>query len=219
MPTVNGMPKITDYVREGFNRRQRPWDRAELPEWWGLVVWVGFAGVTAALLLGAMFGHDGSSDDAAEQSPPYSVQTLTPYIAPPPPARATPAAPTPGAADPAAGAPTGDFTATAAAQVPLTGGGTTVVPVGARNVAVAAAKAEATGDWTGIPLIGNTRPSPAPRTPHGALTGEITVADPAVTGNSQYLFSATISHSGADKPYLVRIAVERGQAGYAVRAL
>ncbi|MBC6458083.1 hypothetical protein [Actinomadura sp. HBU206391] len=215
------MPKITDYVREGFDRRSRPWDRTELPEWWDLVVWVALAGVIAMLLLGAVFGRGGSSEDAGGDERRFAVRSLNPYTVTPAPSADEAASATPGtgAPSPAPGeAPTEDFTATAAVRVPVTGGGTTVVPAGARNVAFAAATAEATGDWTGILFVGAARPSAAPAYPRGSVAGEITVKDPRVTGTGQYLFSATITRDGNAASRRVEITVERGPDGYAIRA-
>jgi hypothetical protein len=212
------MPKMTDYLREGFNRRRRPWHRSELPEWWNLAVWVGLAGIGGMLLISALLDPGGSTDAPdATQPPAYSVQKINPYATPS--ASGGPAAgtPTPDASSPAQGGPTGDFASTAAVQVPKAGGGTAVVPAGARNVALAAAKAAATGDWTGIPFIGRTRPPKAHRTPEGSV-GQLTVTDPAITGNAQYLFNVTITHGAPNKAYEYRIAVESDQSGYAIRA-
>lgn len=223
------MPKMTDYVREGFKRRRRPWDRAELPEWWDLVGWVGLAGVVAALVFGAIFSTGGSGGDGTEDAgaPRYSAQTLNPYTPSPAPSASGSTATTPAETSPAPGAgppqgvETKDFTATAAAQVPLIRGGTAVVPAGARNVAVAAARAQATGDWAGIPFVGPKRlPAASMKAnPQGSVIGEVTVTDPSVTGNTQYLFSATITRGGGAKPYVVQIAVERDRSGYAIRVL
>ncbi|WP_345361453.1 hypothetical protein [Actinoallomurus liliacearum] len=230
------MPKMTDYVREGFNRRRGPWHRTELPEWWNLAVWVSLAAVGLILLLSALLEPDSSTDTTSSSQPPaYSVQKINPYATPSASSESTAGTPTPDASGStgsgsAAGTPapgasgstgsgsTGDFAATAAVQVPKVGGGTAVVPAGARNVASAAAKAAATGDWTGIPFIGRTRPPKAHRTPQGSVIGQLTVTDPAVTGNTLYLFSATITHGGAAKAYQYRVAVERDQSGYAVHA-
>jgi hypothetical protein len=209
---------MTDYVREGFKRRRRPWDRTELPEWWNLVIWVALAGVIAIVLLDAVFGPDGASGPDTAAPPPYPVQSLNPYASSSASDGSASAAPTADPGGPPADVPGTDFAATAAVQVPVTGGGLAAVPAGARNVALAAAKATATGDWTGIPFIGAARPPTTRRTPQGAVIGEPTVADPGVTGNSQYLFSAKITYGGGAKRYLARIAVELGQSGYGVRA-
>ncbi|MEV0405838.1 hypothetical protein [Actinoallomurus sp. NPDC050550] len=212
------MPKMTDYVREGFNRRRRPWHRAELPEWWNLAVWVGLAGIGGMLLISALLDPGGSTDTPdATQPPAYSVQKINPYATPSASGGSAAGTPTPDASSPAQGGPTEDFASTAAVQVPKAGGGTAVVPAGARNVALAAAKAAATGDWTGIPFIGRARPPKARRTPQGSV-GQLTVTDPAITGNAQYLFSATITHGAPDKAYQYRIAVESDQSGYAIHA-
>jgi hypothetical protein len=212
------MAKMTDYVREGFKRRRRPWDRTELPEWWNLAVWFGLAGIVAMVALAAVFGPDGAPGPNTAKPVPYSVQSLNPYSSSSASGGPAFAAPTAGSDSPSAGVSGTDFAATDPAQVPMTGGGRAVVPAGALNVALAAAKATATGDWTGIPFVGARRPAATGRTPHGFVIGAVTVADPGVTGNSQYVFSATISHGGAAKPHLVKIAVELGQSGYAVRA-
>ncbi|GAA2404307.1 hypothetical protein GCM10010191_10040 [Actinomadura vinacea] len=217
------MPKVTDYVREGFRRRQRPWDRTELPEWWDVAIWFAVGGVVLMLVAGAALGRGKSSGGgtAGAEPPRYTVQTLDPRgsgAAPGSPG-ATPSASAAPSRTPPAGVSAKDFTASAAMQVPVTSGGTTVVPAGARNVAMAAAKATATGNWNAIPFVGSARPSPARSpTPQGSVVGEITVADPSVTGNSQYRFSATITHGGQAAPYVVRILVERNQSGYAIRA-
>jgi hypothetical protein len=217
--TVNDMPKMTDYVREGFNRRRRPWHRAELPEWWNLAVWVALAGIGVMLLVSALLDPSGSTGAPdATQPPAYSVQKINPYATPSASGGSTAGTPTPDASSPAQGGPTGDFASTAAVQVPKTGGGTAVVPAGARNVALAAAKAAATGDWTGIPFTGHAKPPKARRTPQGSVVGQLTVTDPAITGNNLYLFSTTITHGGAAKPYQYRVAVEGDQSGYAIRA-
>lgn len=214
--TVNGMPKMTDYVRQGFKRRRGPWHDTELPEWWNLVVWAALAGVVVSIGFGVLVDSGGTPTTADGGSSRYVIQTVNPYTASPAPADTAPTAPT----MPTRGSdgPDTDFTATAAVQVPMTeGGGTAPVPIGARNLATAAARAMATGDWTGIPLAGTGTPSPAPTTPTGSLVGEVTVADPRVSGNSRYLFSASIRHEATAEPYEVRIAVERAGAGYAVR--
>jgi hypothetical protein len=88
-----------------------------------------------------------------------------------------------------------------------------VVPAGARNLAQAAARAAATGDWNGIPLTDRSSAG-AVRTPEGSVVGDISVTDPAVTGNSVYLFGATIRHGPGEPPYRIKITVERTQSGY-----
>ncbi|GAA4096760.1 hypothetical protein [Actinomadura miaoliensis] len=217
------MPKLTDYVRAGYRRRQRPWDRTELPEWWDVAVWVAVGGIVMMLAVGAVVGRGESSGGATTGSkpPPYAVETLNPRGSGTTPGAASAPSTTSTAPSqtPPAGVSAKDFTASAAMSVPVTGGGTTVVPAGARNVAMAAAKATATGDWTGIPFVGAARPTPA-RTPAppGSVVGEITVTDPSVTGNSQYRFSATIRHGGTAKTHVVEILVERDESGYAIRA-
>ncbi|MEV5709693.1 hypothetical protein [Actinoallomurus sp. NPDC052274] len=223
------MPKMTDYVREGFNRRRRPWHRTELPEWWNLAVWVALAGIGLLLLLSALLEPDTPSGTTTSSRPPaYSVQKINPYATPsasdgseagtPTPDASDAGTPTPGPGGPTGPEPTGDFAATDAVEIPKVGGGTAAVPAGARNVALAAAKAAATGDWTGIPFIGRARPPKARRTPQGSVIGQVTVTDPSVTGNTLYLFSAMITHGGASKAYQYRVAVERDQSGYAVHA-
>ncbi|MCO6009159.1 hypothetical protein NE236_29735 [Actinoallomurus purpureus] len=214
------MPKMTDYVREGFNRRRRPWHSAELPEWWNVAVWVALAGIGVMLLVSALLepGESAGDTTGTARPPAYSVQKINPYATPSASEGSAAGTPTPDASSPPGDGPGGDFSATAAVQVPKAGGGTAVVPAGARNVALAAAKAAATGDWTGIPFIGRARPPKAPRTPQGSVIGQPTVTDPSITGNTQYLFSATITHGGAAKGYQYRVAVERDQSGYAVRA-
>ncbi|GAA3973887.1 hypothetical protein GCM10023085_65480 [Actinomadura viridis] len=219
------MPKITDYVRAGFRRRRRPWHHTELPEWWDVAVWVGGVGVIALLVLSALFERDDPSAGPAAGgggAPRYVVQTLDPRgpsATPGPGGGGASTAPT--GSPPTGSAPAGvsakDFTASAAVRVPVTGGGTTVVPAGARNVAAAAARATATGDWAGIPFIGAARPPAAPARP-GSVVGTLTVADPTVTGNDQYRFSATIARDGTARPEAVQITVGRGPSGYAIRA-
>ncbi|MFD0851106.1 hypothetical protein ACFQ07_02665, partial [Actinomadura adrarensis] len=66
-----------------------------------------------------------------------------------------------------------------------------------------------------IPFIGPARPKVPARTPRGVVLGAITVADPAVTGNSQYRFSARIAPNGT--PADVTILVEPDPTGYAIR--
>lgn len=222
------MPKITDYVREGFKKRRRPWEHTELPEWWDVVIWVSLGGVIVAVVLGAALGGGGSKGIPAADSPRYAVQSLNPYATPTPGTSITSvptpgvspvssASPTPDPGDSSGGTSATDFSATAAVQVAQTGGGTAIVPAGARNVAVAAARAEATGDWTGIPLAVSGKRPTGPKTPQGTVTGTITVENPAVTGSGSYVFSATVTHDGTAKPYLVQIAVERAASGYVVR--
>ncbi|QKG23354.1 hypothetical protein [Actinomadura verrucosospora] len=219
------MPKLTDYARKGYNRRRRPWESAELPEWWDAAVWVAGGGIVVVLVLSALLGGGGgrtSSASGDSGARPYPVQTLGSR-----PTEGTGASPSPGgtgsAAPPVpAGEQVKDFTATAAVQVPVTGGGTTVVPAGARNVALAAARATATGDWSGIPFSGTGRPTrpatgAAGRPARQAAVSRLTVADPAVTGNSEYRFSATITGAGGAQPSVVPITVERDESGYAVR--
>lgn len=211
---------MTDYVREGFRRRQRPWDRTELPEWWDVAVWVAAVGVIAVLIFSAAAGGSGSSGTSAHDDggSHYAVQTLSPQPAAP---STAPGVPTgPAEPSPTEPAPAGshDFSASAAVRVPVTGGGATVVPTGARDVALAAARAAATGDWRGIPFVGQARP-PATRAPRGTLVGQVTVADPAVTGNSRYEFSATVQQAGTAKRSVVQIVVERGTSGYAIRSV
>jgi len=204
--TVYGMAKMTDYVREGFGKRRRPWSNTDLPEWWDLAVWVALAGAVGAVVISVALGGGFSGKATQTQSAPqYKVQTLNPFASP--------------SASPTTSVPSTfsatDFSATAAVQVAITGGGTTVVPAGAHNVALAAARAAATGDWTGIPLLGKHRAGR--RTPDGTVIGDVTVADPAVTGSGSYLFSAKISHHGTTRPYLVQIAVEQSASGYGIR--
>jgi hypothetical protein len=214
------MPKITDYVREGFKRRQRPWDRTELPEWWNIAVWAGVVVVVGAILLGAIFDSGSSSGDADAGAPAYPVRTLNPYgtDASPDPSASAAASADP-SADPSSAPADGDFTVTAAAQVPMTGGGTAVVPVGARNVASAAATAEATGDWAAIPFTGGAKRPGRARTPLGSVIGQTTVQDPAVTGNSQYVFTAKITRGGTAAAHYVQITVEFADGSYAISAL
>jgi hypothetical protein len=214
------MPKMTDYVREGFRRRQRPWDRTELPEWWDVAVWTAAVGVIAVLVFSAAAGRGGSSGTAAQndRGASYAVQTLGPQTPAASTALGVPAAPA--EPTPTDSAPVGfhDFSASAAVRVPVTGGGTTVVPAGARNVALAAARAATTGDWRGIPLVGKARP-PAAQAPTRSLLGQFTVADPAVTGNSRYEFSATFQEAGTAQRSVVQIVVERATSGYAIRSV
>lgn len=201
------MPKLTDYVREGFRRRRRPWESAELPGWWQVLAWVALAAVCGILALSAISDR-GSRSSAAQRRSPYAVQTINPY-----PSVST--APSPSSTP---GRSHADFTAGAPVQVAKTGGGMAVVPAGARNVALAAAKAEATGVWSDVPLIGGTTPSAAPQTPGGQVIGDITVEDPATTGTGSYVFSAAITHDAVSRSYLARITVERSTQGYALLA-
>ncbi|GAA4375305.1 hypothetical protein GCM10023088_32500 [Actinomadura verrucosospora] len=215
------MPKMTDYARQGF-RRRRLFQDTELPEWWNIAVWAGVGGIVLMLAVSAVLdrGDSSGAPTAGRQAPSYQVQTLDP--------RTLTESPSPGetpstSASPSQVLPTGasanDFTATAAAKVPVTGGGTTVVPAGALNLATAAASATVSGNWKGIPFIGAARPSPAKKgmAPGSAVQG-ITVADPTRTGNSQYLFSATITRPGGARPEVVQLLVEPDERGYALRA-
>jgi hypothetical protein len=200
------MPKLTDYVREGFRKRRRPWEGTELPEWWNILVWVALAAVCGMLALSAIF-DDGPGSGATQRRRPYVVQTVDPY----PKVTAPSPSGTPGRSR-------ADFSTDAPVRVAKTGGGTAVVPAGARNVALAGANAEATGVWSGIPLTGAMTPGTAPRTPHGRVIGDITVQDPALTGTGSYVFSATITHDAVSRSYRVRITVGRTPRGYAVLA-
>jgi hypothetical protein len=214
--TVYRMPKLTDYARKGFKKRRRLWDGGELPEWWDLLVWGALALVGVMLAVGAITDHGSSRDAAGTRQPVHQVQTVNPYATPSASAGAAPSGP----ADPAPSGTPGDsgadFAATAPVQVPRTGGGTAVVPTGARAVASAAANAEATGVWSGVPLTGTARPDAPRRFPHGRVVGALTVEDPAVTGNGAYVFSATVTHGTAARSYLVKITVQRTPDGYAV---
>lgn len=204
---------MTDYVREGFRRRPRPWQRAELPEWWNIAIWAGVAGIVAILAAGALTG--GESKTAAAGKPrPYAPQTLDPRGASAPPSTAGTPAPTASPAAPASR----DFTDATPVQVRVTGGGTTVVPAGARNLALAAARAKANGALTGIPLAGAAPPTVAPAGPApGTAVADLTVADPAKTGNTRYRFAAKVKRAGG-RAHAVRILVEPSQDGYVVRA-
>ena len=93
------MPKMTDYVREGYQKRRRPWESAELPEWWNLMVWVGLAMVGGILVIGMLLA-DGSSPGVEQVPRKYAVQTLNPYAP-----TATPSAPETGPATGPAAAP------------------------------------------------------------------------------------------------------------------
>ncbi|MEV0662583.1 hypothetical protein ACIBI3_22970 [Actinomadura luteofluorescens] len=216
------MPKMTDYARKGF-RRRRLFQDTDLPEWWNIAVWAGVCGIVLMLAVSAVLDHGESSGTptTGREVPRYQVQTLDP--------RSLTASPSPGAETPtASGAPSqvlptgvsaNDFTATAAAKAPVTGGGTTVVPAGALNLATAAARATVSGNWKGIPFIGTARPSSAKKgMPRGSAVQGITVADPSRTGNSQYLFSATIKGPGGARPEVVELLVEPDGRGYALRA-
>ncbi|MEV3922891.1 hypothetical protein [Actinomadura coerulea] len=217
------MPKLTDYARQGF-RRQRLLRASELPEWWNIAVWAGVGGVVLMLVISAVFARGDSSGvapAAGGDAPRYQVQTLDPrgLSASPGPDGETPTA----SGSPAQVLPTGasgnDFRASAALQVPMTGGGETVVPAGALNVAAAAATALVTGNWQGVPFVGTDRPPPARKPmPQGSAVTGISVADPAATGNSQYRFSATISHPGRARPDVLDFLVEPDGPGYALRA-
>lgn len=215
------MAKMTDYVREGFDRRRRPWDGTELPEWWNLAVWVALAAVGAAIVFAALTDREGSAPapEADGPSPRFSIQAMNPYKPSPTPGRTASGTPSPAASGlpPSPGEPGRDFTAIAPVQVRMAQGGTVPVPAGARDLALAAAKALATGDWTGIPLAGTATPGAAPKTPTGSVAGELTVTDPKVTGNTRYVFSTSIRHDPAARPYEVKISVERAGSGYAVR--
>ncbi|MEO3826349.1 hypothetical protein [Actinomadura sp. B10D3] len=219
------MAKITDYARQGFRRRPRPWNSAELPEWWDAAAWLGVVAVVVMLVSGAVFADDRSPGGAAaagDDAPRYAPETLgSPGLGAPPAPGDGSAAPVPPASPPA-GVPTGTsaegFASTAATRVPITGGGTAVVPAGALNVALAAARARATGNWAGIPFAGAERPAPTAPSPHGVVVGEVTVEDPAATGNTQYRFSARIARGGGARPETARFVVELGMNGYAIRA-
>lgn len=220
MPTVNDMPRMTDYVRKGFNRRKRPWDQVDLPEWWGLATWAALFGLIAMVLIGAVLSEgerSGASEDTAGGAPRPAVQSINPYSASPSvvPESAAPTTPasTPQDPSPPSAASEG-FAATGAVQVPMTGGGTAVVPAGARNVARAAAEAEATGVWTGIPLTAGGAPPKARPNPQGSVVAEVTVADPRVTGSNLYVFTAGVRRDPASRPVAVQIEVERGTTGY-----
>ncbi len=67
-----------------------------------------------------------------------------------------------------------------------------------------------------MPLIGKIRHRARP-TPAGTVLGDVTVADPSVSGTGSYLFSAKISNNGTAQPYVIQIAVELRSPGYAVR--
>ncbi|WP_433477223.1 hypothetical protein ACQPZP_09310 [Spirillospora sp. CA-142024] len=213
------MPKLTDYARQGF-RRRRLLRESELPEWWNIAVWAGVGGIVLMLVAGAVFSGDDSAGTttAQSQAPRYQVQTLDP--------RGLSASPSPGSTTPGATPtqvlPTGpsakNFTATAATKIPMTGGGTTVVPAGALNAAMAAAQAAVTGNWKDVPLVGATRPPAKKAMPQGSVVKGISVTDPSMTGNSQYRFSATITHAGGARPDVVELLVEPDGSGYAVRA-
>ena len=207
------MPKLTDYVREGFKRRRRPWRNGEVPEWWDIAVWTALAAVIVVIVLSAAFGGGDSAGDTAQDSPVRPIESLNPYATP---SSQASAGSTPSPSASATGSDPMDFSATGPVQVPQTGGGVATVPAGAHAVAVAAARAEANGDWSVIPLLGGAPPA-ARRTPQGKVIGDVTVANPSVTGNTSYLFSATITHGDAAKSYLVQISVERSSSGYAVR--
>ncbi|TDC44462.1 hypothetical protein E1281_33925 [Actinomadura sp. KC345] len=216
------MPKLTDYVRQGYRRRQRPWDRTELPEWWDVAIWVAAAAIIVMLVVSVVLSDDDAPAPRNAGGAPtsYPAETLNPRALASsgsesaPPSGAASSSPKP----PVELSPEG-FKATNAVQVPITGGdGTAIVPAGARNVATAAARAMAIGDWSGIPFVGTARPSaPAGRTPQGSVIGEVTVMDPSTTGNSQYRFTAQITQGGNAKPREVRFAVEQDGAGYAIR--
>ncbi|OLT35465.1 hypothetical protein BJF79_32420 [Actinomadura sp. CNU-125] len=207
------MPKMTDYVRAGFDRRRRPWDRAELPEWWDLVVWAGLAALIAMLLLGAVFGRDDASGAATGDDAGFAVRTLNPHTFTP--------APTPSGDGPASsGEPPGgdDFTATAPCGTPMTGGGTAVVPAGARNAALAAAEAAGHRRLDGRPVRRDRAAVPGARDPGGFRGRGADRPGPRRDGDGPVPVQRDdpAGRRGADRP--VRITVERGPEGYAVRA-
>jgi hypothetical protein len=215
MATVGGMPKMTDYVREGFRRRQRPWQRVELPEWWNVAIWAGAAGIIAILLAGALNGGGSATTNSGSNAPRYAPQTLNPASASAPPSSRSTPGPTASPSVPATASR--DFTDSTAVQIAVTGGGATVVPAGARNLALAAARAAANGAWTGIPMAGAARPTAPPPAPSpGTTVRHLTVEDPAVTGNTRYRFAALVRRTGA-RTHAVRILVEPDQDGYVVR--
>ena len=218
------MAKLTDYVRKGYRRRQRPWEATELPEWWGLATWIGAACVVVMLVVSALLarGETATGAEAGDaEAPRYPVETLNPGMLTASPGSGSPGASSSAGARPSQSPPVEltaeSFKATNAVRVAKSGGGSAIVPAGARNVALAAARATAIGDWSGIPFIG-ARPTPTRGpTPQGSVVGELTVADPTVTGNSQYRFTAKITHGGGEKPYDLTIPVEWNGDGYAIR--
>lgn len=215
------MPKLTDYVRQGYRRRRRPWDESELPEWWSLAAWIGVGCIVVLLGISAVLARDDTAQarNAGGGAARYPVETLNPSsLASPGSEGASPSgSPGPSQSPPVELTPE-SFRATNAVRVPMSGGGSAVVPAGARNVALAAARAAATGDWKGVPFIGTRPTRTSTPTPQGSVVGELTVADPTVTGNSQYRFTAKITRGGGEEPYDLTIPVERDGTGYAIRA-
>lgn len=202
---------MTDYVRQGFARRRRPWDPADLPGWWDLAVWTAVLLIIGALAASVVLDLVGREPERPARSPRrYAVQTLNPYAE-----NAGPSSlpSSPGAQNPAT---PDDFSASAAVRVPLTTGGR-------RSFR----RAPATWPWprprprrsaTGRGPDGRYR-APVQGAPHplGTVQDGITVADPAATGTGSYVFSAMIRHDAGARAYLVRITVERTPRGYAIR--
>ncbi|WP_395105143.1 hypothetical protein [Actinomadura sp. SCN-SB] len=211
------MPKMTDHVRAGFKRRRRPWEAVELPEWWTLAIWAGLAGVVVALVVSGLAARGGSGGaTAGAGAVRYTIQPVNPHRVAPTREAASPEAAGADAPPGPSQAPRvpshGDFGATAPVRVPRTGGGMATIPAGAWNLALAAARAAATGDWTGVPVRGDA--GGVVKSPEGSVVGTVTVEDPAVTGPGLHRFSATITHGPAEPPYRVAIDVERDRSGF-----
>ncbi|WP_147425338.1 hypothetical protein [Bailinhaonella thermotolerans] len=206
------MGNLTDAARKGFNKRKKPWHDFAMPNSWPL--WT----VAAVVLFGgwmvyqvAFAGHPQAPAQEIAVPPPPPV--TAPATAPPatvPPS----AAPTPdGSGQGAAGER--DFTASSPVQVPVTGTDRRApVPQGALNVAKAAALATANGRWEGIPTAGTPAP-PADPAPQAALAGDVSVMDPAITGDGTYVFTLTLDPdaAGGRMPYQTKVTVQRGRQG------
>lgn len=217
MATVGDMPKMTDYVREAFRRRERPWRRVELPEWWTIATWAGAAGIAAILVAGALTGGSEGATKSGGAVHRFTPQTLDPRSATTAPSSTLSPTASPSAAPTSSASASVDFTDSTPVQVRQTGGGTTVVPAGARNLALAAARAKVTGVWTGIPTTSAAHPAAPPPAPSpDVAVGHLSVQDPAVTGNSRYRFTAKVKRAGG-RAHAVRILVEAGQGGYVVQ--
>lgn len=91
------------------------------------------------------------------------------------------------------------------------------MPAGALSAAQAGLAAQASGDWTGVPL---TATSKTPKPTHGMplrLTGPVTVLDPAISGTGTYLFSAPAATSGnSGTSVQLQVSVEATASGFAV---
>jgi hypothetical protein len=218
------MGQLTDYVREGFRRRRKPWQGGEVPDWWGLAQWGALGGVGIILLvsgIAAANGSGSSGDDTGDGPGAFPVLSGPPVTSTsgPAPSSAPTSAPSAGpTATPATG-PDADFTSLDPVDVPLTGSGALIsAPEGAVNLARAGALASARGQWDGIPIVGR-RQTPRTRHPQATLTGRLSLFNPAVTGTSRYLFTVGTDDDGPgpSPARQVKITVARVGQGFAVQ--